>query len=290
MFSSYDTLLLLLHLTRNLDTGDVGADTDVGGVSDMSVSSHGDSVSETSGSHNSSVVHVRDNSGGVTVEGLGLSLPLAVDVGMISGISDNTVVDTSVVHVRGNSGDVSVEGLGLSLPLAVDIGMISGISDNTVVDTSMVHGRVNSGSVSVVGLGLSLPLAVDIGMISGVSYHTMVDSGSDDGVSNDSNIVWSSIGKSVSNVMSGSDLSDSVRLRLSLSLPLSVDHGGISDHRVVDSSVREASYSSNTGIGDTSDNTTSSAPSQHLSDGVGIRLAADGYSQEHCEEGTHGEC
>merc|ERR1719348_2484214 len=156
-------------------------------------------------------------------------------------------------------------------------------SDNS----SVVHGRVNSSSVSVVGLGLSLPLAVDIGMISGVSYHTMVDSGSDDGVSNDSNIVWSSIGKSVSNVMSGSDLSDSVRL--SLSLPLSVEMG-ISNHRLVDRSVREASYSSNPGIADTSDNTTSSAASQHLSDGVGIRLAADGYSKEHCEEGTHGEC
>merc|ERR1712114_157652 len=99
-----------------------------------------------------------------------------------------------------------------------------------MVDTSVVHGRVNSGSVSVVGLGLSLPLAVDIGMITGVSYHTMVDNGSDGGVSNDSNIVWSSIGKSVSNVMSGSDLSDSVRLRLSLSLPLSVEMG-ISNHR-----------------------------------------------------------
>merc|ERR1712002_777906 len=56
---------------------------------------------------------------------------------------------------------------------------------------------------------------------------------------------------------------------------------GISNHRLVDRSVREASYSSNPGIGDTSDNTTSSAASQHLSDGVGIRLAADGYSQEH---------
>merc|ERR1712098_985638 len=162
----------------------------------MSVSSHGDSVSETSGSHNSSVVHVRDNSGGVTVEGLGLSLPLAVDIGMISGVSN----------------------------------------------------------------------------------HTVADNGSDRGhgsVSNDSNIVKSSLSSSVSNMMSGSDLSDSVRLRLSLSLPLSVVEG------MVDSSVREASYSSNTGIADTSDNTTSSAPSQHLSDGVGIRLAADGYSQEH---------
>merc|ERR1712126_786405 len=154
--------------------------------------------------------------------------------------------------------------------------MISGISDNTVVDTSVVHGRVNSGRsvVSVVGLGLSLPLAIDIGMISGVSYHTMVDNGSDSGVSNDSNIVCSSLGNSVSNVMSGSDLSDSVRLSLSLSLslPLSVDYGvGISN--VGDRSVREASYSSNPGIADTSDNTTSSAASQHLSDGVGIRLA-----------------
>merc|ERR1712002_889271 len=149
-------------------------------------------------------------------------------------------------------------------------------------NSSVVHVRVNSGSVSVEGLGLSLPLAVDIGMITGVSYHTMVDNGSDGGVSNDSNIVWSSIGKSVSNVMSGSDLSDSVRLRLSL--PLSVEMG-ISNHRLVDSSVREASYSSNPGIADTSDNTTSSAASQHLSDGVGIRLAADGYSKEHCEEG-----
>merc|ERR1711962_905619 len=128
MFSSYDTLLLFLHLTRNLDTGDVGADTDVGGVSDMSVSSHGDSGSETSGSHNSSVVNVRDNSGGVSVEGLSLSLPLAVDVGMISGISDDTVVYNTVVCVRGVS--VSVEGLGLSLPLAVyGIGMISGVSN-----------------------------------------------------------------------------------------------------------------------------------------------------------------
>merc|ERR1719260_740915 len=164
--------------------------------------------------------------------------------------------------------------------------MISGISDNTVV-------CVRGVSVSVEGLGLSLPLAVyGIGMISGVSNHTMVDNGSDSvhgSISNDSNIVKSSLSSSVSNVMSGSDLSDSVRLRLSLSLPLSIEMR-ISDHRVVDSSVREASYSSNTGIVDSSNNTTSSAASQHLSDGVGIRLAADGYSQEHCEEGTHGEC
>merc|ERR1712215_121222 len=170
--------------------------------------------------------------------------------------------------------------------------MISGISDNTVVDNTVVC--VRGVSVSVEGLGLSLPLAVyGIGIISGVSNHTVVDNGSDSvhgSVSNDSNIVKSSLSKNVSNVTSGSDLSDSVRLRLSLSLPLSIDHGGISDHRVVDSSVREASYSSNTGIVDSSDNTTSSAASQHLSDGVGIRLAADGYSQEHCEEGTHGEC
>merc|ERR1712177_121710 len=111
-------------------------------------------------------MHVRDNSSGVTVEGLGLSLPLAVDVGMISGISDNTVVDTSVVHIRGNSGDVSVEGLGLSLPLAVDIGMISGVSNHTVVDngSDRVHGSV----------------------------------------SNDPTIVKSSLSSSVSNVMSGS--------------------------------------------------------------------------------------
>merc|ERR1719370_2705874 len=129
-------------------------------------------------------------------------------------------------------------------------------------------------------------------MISGISDNTVVDNGSDSvhgGVSNDSNIVKSSLSSSVSNVMSGSDLSDSVRLRLSLSLPLSIEMR-ISDHRVVDSSVREASYSSNTGIVDSSDNTTSSAASQHLSDSVGIRLAADGYSQEHCEKGTHGEC
>merc|ERR1712025_1533962 len=86
----------------------------------MTVSSPGDSASERRRSDNSSVVHVRDNSGGVTVEGLGLSLPLAVDIGMISGISYNTVVDTSVVHRRVNSGSVSVVGLGLSLPLAVD--------------------------------------------------------------------------------------------------------------------------------------------------------------------------
>merc|ERR1712058_221008 len=191
------------------------------------------------------------------------------------------------MHVRDNTGGVTVEGLGLSLPLAVDVGMISGISDNTVVDTSVVHVRDNSGGVTVEGLGLSLPLAVDVGVISGISNHTVVDNGSDrvhGSVSNDSNIVKSSLSSSVSNMMSGRDLSHSVRLRLSLSLPLSVDE------RVVDSSVREASYGSNTGIGDTSDNTTSSAPSQHLSDGVGIRLAADGYSQEHCEEGTHGEC
>merc|ERR1711874_596067 len=156
--------------------------------------------------------------------------------------------------------------------------MISGVSDNTVVDNTVVCVR----GVSVSG----------IGMISGVSNHTVVDNGSDSvhgGIGNDSNIVKSSLSSSVSNVMSGSDLSDSVRLRLSLILPLSIEMR-ISDHRVVYSSVREASYSSNTGIVDSSDNTTSSAASQHLSDGVGIRLAADGYSQEHCEEGTHGEC
>merc|ERR1711955_6034 len=85
-------------------------------------------------------------------------------------------------------------------------------SDNS----SVVHVRDNSGGVTVEGLGFSLPLAVEIGMISGVSYHTMVDNGSDSGVCNDSNIVCSSLGNSVSNVMSGSDLSDSVRLRLSL--------------------------------------------------------------------------
>merc|ERR1712215_498297 len=124
----------------------------------MSVSSHGDSVSETSGCDDTSVVNVRDNSGG----------------------------------------SVSVEGLSLSLPLAVDVGMISGISDNTVVD---------NGSDSV-----------------------------DGSVSNDSNIVKSSLSSSASNVMSGSDLSDSVRLRFSLSLPLSIEMR-ISDHRVVDSSV-----------------------------------------------------
>merc|ERR1712236_154749 len=218
----------------------------------MSVSSHGDSVSETSGSHDTSVVNVRDNSGGgVSVEGL--SIPLAVDgIGMISGISDNTVVDNTVVRVRGVS--VSVEGLGLSLPLAVDHGV--GISDNTVMD--------NGGD----------------GMHSGV--------GEPGNLGQTVSVVNMGDGTSVS--LAGQDLSDGVRLRLSLSLPLSIDHGGISDHRVVDSSVREASYSSNTGIVDSSDNTTSSAASQHLSDGVGIRLAADGYSQEHCEEGTHGEC
>merc|ERR1712114_82799 len=162
MFSSYNTLLLLLHLTRNLDTGDVGADTDVGGVSDMSVSSHGDSVSESSRSDNSSVVHVRDNSGGVTVEGLGLSLPLAVD-----GIY--TVVD--------NWGDSMYSSVGESSNLGQ--------------------------TVSVVNLG---------------------------------------DGTSIS--LASQNLSDGVRLRLRLSLPLSVDYGvGISN--VGDSSVREASYSSN---------------------------------------------
>merc|ERR1719481_1576801 len=91
----------------------------------MSVSSHGDSVSETSGSHNSSVVHVRDNSGGVSVEGLGLSLSLAVDHGV--GISDHTVVDNggngmhSSVGEPGNLGQtVSVVNMGdgTSLSLA----------------------------------------------------------------------------------------------------------------------------------------------------------------------------
>merc|ERR1712089_73706 len=157
----------------------------------MSVSSHGDSVSETSGSYNSSVVHVRDNSGGVTVEGLGLSLPRPVDIGMISGISDNTVMD--------NGGD----------------GMHSSVGEPSNLGQT----------VSVVNMG---------------------------------------DGNSVS--LAGQDLSDGLGLGLSLSLPLSIDHRGISDHRVVDSSVREASYSSNTGIADTSDNTTSSAASQHLSD------------------------
>merc|ERR1719481_2413574 len=142
MFSSYDTLLLLLHLTRNLDTGDVGADTDVGGVSDMSISSHGDSVSETSGSYNSSVVHVRDNSGGVSVEGFGLSLPLAEGIGMISGISDNTVVDTSVVHVRDNSCVVSVKGLGLSLPFAVEIGVGLTINHGMGISVSRVKDTI----------------------------------------------------------------------------------------------------------------------------------------------------
>merc|ERR1711955_19015 len=155
----------------------------------MSVSSHGDSVSETSGSHDTSVVHVRDNSGGVSVEGLGLSLPLAVYHGV--GISDNTVVD--------NGGD----------------GMHSSVGE---------PGNLGQ-TVSVVNMS--------------------------DGTSGS---------------LAGQDLSDGVRLRLSLSLPLSVDE------RVMDSSVREASYSSNTGIADTSDNTTSSVASQLLSDGVGIRL------------------
>merc|ERR1719153_601597 len=203
----------------------------------MSVSSHGDSVSETSGSHDTSMVNVRDNSGGsVSVEGLSLSLPLAVDgIGMISGISDNTVVDNTVVCVRGVS--VSVEGLGLSLPLAVHQGV--GISNNTVMD--------NGGDGMHSSVGESSNLGQTVSVVN--------------------------MGDGTSGSLAGQDLSNGVRLRLSLSLPLSVDHGvGISDHRVVDSSVREASYSSNTGIADTSDNTTSSAPSQHLSDGVGIRL------------------
>merc|ERR1712002_803443 len=80
------------------------------------------------------------------------------------------------------------------------------------------------------------------------------------------------MGDGTSISLASQNLSDGVRLRLSLSLPLSVDYRvGISN--VGDSSVREDSYSS--GIADTSDNTTSSAASQHLSDGVGIRLAAD---------------
>merc|ERR1719370_2547701 len=81
-------------------------------------------------------------------------------------------------------------------------------------------------------------------MISGVSNHTVVDNGSDSvhgGVSNDSNIVKSSLSSSVSNVMSGSNLSDSVRLRLSLSLPLSIEMRIYRPQGVVDSSVREAS-------------------------------------------------
>merc|ERR1711962_517203 len=183
----------------------------------MSVSSHGDSVSETSGSHDTSVVNVRDNSGGsVSVEGL--SLPLAVyGIGMISGISDNTVVDNTVVRVRGVS--VSVEGLGLSLPLAVNHRV--GISNNTVMD--------NGGYGMHSGVGESSNLGQTVSVVN-MGYGTSVS-------------------------LAGQDLSDGVRLRLSLSLPLSVDHRGISDHRVVDSSVREASYSSNTGIADTSANT-----------------------------------
>merc|ERR1719153_1430742 len=171
--------------------------------------------------------------------------------------------------------------------------MISGISDNTVVDNTMV--RVRGVSVSVEGLGLSPPLAVDHGV--GISDNTVVDNGGDgmhSSVGEPSNLGQTvsvvNMGDGTSISLASQDLSDGVRLRLSLSLPLSIDHRGISDHRVMDSSVREASYSSNTGIVDTSDNSTSSAASQHLSDGIGIRLAADGYSQEHCEEGTHGEC
>merc|ERR1712080_395746 len=123
----------------------------------------------------------------------------------------------------------------------------------------------------------------------------MVD-GSDGGVSDNSYIVRSAVGNSAGNVCSGSDLSDGVRLGLSLSLPpvhegissrVSVDHGGHSVH----CSVGESGYLTETvTVGNSSDNTTSSLPSQDQSNGVWIRLARDGYSQEHCDEGTHGEC
>merc|ERR1711955_146749 len=250
MFSSYDTLLLLLHLTRNLDTGDVGADTNVGGVSDMSVSSHGDSVSETSGSRQQ---QRGARKGQLRRRNRRRARPQPPSCRRHKD---------DIRNIRQHRG-----------------GYQRGTRKGKLRQIRSIRSRARP----------QPPSCIDIGMISGVSYHTMVDNGSDSGVSNDSNIVCSSLGNSVSNVMSGSDLSDSVRLRLSLSLPLSVEMG-ISNHRGVDSSVREASYSSNSWIADTSDNTTSSAASQHLSDGVGIRLAADGYSKEHCEEGTHGEC
>merc|ERR1711962_432794 len=83
---------------------------------------------------------------------------------MISGISDNTVVDNTGVCVRGAS--VSVEGLGLSLPLAVDHRV--GISNNTVMANGGdgMHSGVGESSnlgqtVSVVNMGdgTSLSLA-----------------------------------------------------------------------------------------------------------------------------------
>merc|ERR1712105_568085 len=90
----------------NLDPGDVGADTDVGGVSDVSVSSNGDSVAETSVSDDTTVVQVRDNS--VSVEGLSLSLPLSIDEGE-PRISDHTVVGQGGHH-GGSDGGVGESG------------------------------------------------------------------------------------------------------------------------------------------------------------------------------------
>merc|ERR1712080_427483 len=110
----------------NLDTGHIGADTDVRGVSDVSVSSDGHSVSEPSVGHNTSVVHVRED----PVEGLGP--PLAVDVGISSvsvmvdgsdgGVSNNSyIVRSAVGNSAGNvcSGSDLSDGVRLWLGLSV---------------------------------------------------------------------------------------------------------------------------------------------------------------------------
>merc|ERR1711962_510685 len=111
--------------------------------------------------------------------------------------------------------------------------MISGISDNTVVDDTVVC--VRDVSVSVEGLGLSLPLAVDHRV--GISNNTVMDNGGDgmySGVGESSNLGQTvsvvNMGDGTSVSLAGQDLSDGVRLRLSLSLPLSIEMR-ISYHR-----------------------------------------------------------
>merc|ERR1712121_127237 len=112
----------------------------------MSVSSHGDSVSESSRSDNSSVVHVRDNSGGVSVVGLGLSLPLAVD-----GIY--TVVD--------NWGDSMHSSVGESSNLGQTVSVVN-MGDGTSI--SLASQNLSDGVRLRLSLSLSLPLSVDYGV------------------------------------------------------------------------------------------------------------------------------
>merc|ERR1711955_147028 len=112
----------------------------------MSVSSHGDSVSETSGSHNSSVVHVRDNSGGVTVEGLGLSLPLAVD---------------GIYTVVNNWGDSMHSSVGESSNLGQTVSVVN-MGDGTSI--SLASQTLSDGVRLRLRLSLSLPLSVEYGV------------------------------------------------------------------------------------------------------------------------------